>query len=72
MRRMMDPNYKNLIKKKRIEQKKIEGLVSDRYRHENSHRERSRTRDDQRFRKDKYQDYHHGPNYHHNGKNSNR
>ncbi len=55
--RMMDPSYKNMMKKKRMEQRKIEGLVSDRSRHESSYRDRSRSRDDQRFKKEKYQKY---------------
>lgn len=55
MMRMMDPSYKNMMKKKRMEQRKIEGLVSDRSRHESSYRDRSRSRDDQRFKKEKYQ-----------------
>ncbi len=57
MMRMMDPSYKNMMKKKRMEQRKIEGLVSDRSRHESSYRDRSRSRDDQRFKKEKYQKY---------------
>jgi hypothetical protein len=55
--RMMDPSYKNMMKKKRMEQRKIEGLVSDRSGHESSYRDRSRSRDDQRFKKEKYQKY---------------